>query len=64
MLSMRYCQFENTLHVLQELEERLDEGVALEELSISERRAAERMFLLMRDMLSDNAELIAEIENS
>jgi hypothetical protein len=68
MLSMRYSQFENTLHVMQELEERLNEGVAPEELSTSwsaysERRAAKRLFRLMQDILNDHAEFIAEIDN-
>ncbi|NVZ11552.1 hypothetical protein HW932_20085 [Allochromatium humboldtianum] len=53
--SMRYCQFENALQVMQELKIRLEEGVEPESLSESEKQAAKQLFSLLKDLVEDYA---------
>lgn len=54
-MNMSYCRFENTLNDLQDCAGALDEN-GMKSLSTDERRAAERMIDLCRDMAEAFAE--------
>ena len=58
MANMSYCRFENTLSDLQDCNDALCDVNTLDRFSESERRAAERLIRLCREIADDFEEMI------